>query len=159
MSSSNYNSNVKNDKEQLLEKLDINNNIQESGNYNEKHLENINEDLSSTYSQKLKKEKIGLLVAAISVFFGSCGLIYTKIIQKVYPEDFRTIQFLFLRSFTVFFFAIFHFSFSYKKGENNEFKGYSRKKMVFFKNKCKFFWCSMHNNNFMVFKSFNSNNY
>ena len=107
MSTSDFNSNIKNDKEQLLEKLDINN-TQESKNYNETKLEIINEALSSTYSQKVKREKLGILVFALSVFFGACGLIYTKIIQKVYPDDFRTIQFLFLRSFTVFFFAIFH---------------------------------------------------
>ena len=97
----------KNDKEKLLEKLDINNS-QEVSNYIERQSPNIIEDGSSTISEKYKKEKLGLFVSALSVLFGSCGSIYTKIIQKAYPEDFRTVQFLFLRSFTVYFFALFH---------------------------------------------------
>ena len=49
-----------------------------------------------------------MFIAAISVLINSCQQIYTKIIQKTYPEDFRTVQFLFLRSFTLFFLALLH---------------------------------------------------
>lgn len=102
------NNNDKNDKQIFLEKL-ITNNSQKNPNYiNEQQSQNIIQESLSTTSQKMKNEKFGLLVSAISVLFGSCGQIYTKIIQRTYPEDFRTVQFLFLRCFTVFFFAIFH---------------------------------------------------
>ena len=102
------NDDKKNDKEKFLEKL-VDDNSQKNSNYKKEHqFPNDIQETSSTYSQKLKKEKLGLLVSALSVLFGSCGSIYTKIIQKTYPEDFRTVQFLFLRSFTVFFFALFH---------------------------------------------------
>ena len=97
--------NDKNCKEKFLDNLKS----QEIRNFNEiQNSPEIKDDASSTISEKLKKEKIGMLVSAISVLFGSCGQIYTKIIQKTFPNDFRTVQFLFLRSFTIFFFAIFH---------------------------------------------------
>ena len=78
-----------------------------------------------------------MIIAAVSVFFGSWGIIYTKIIQKTYPEDFKTVQFLFLRSFTLFFFCI--NAFIYPKRKNNEFKRYPRKKMVFLRTNANFF--------------------
>ena len=87
------NINDKTDKEKFLEKIDINNNdalIEPS-------------DSSTNFFEKLEKEKYGMILAAISVFFGACGTIYTKIIQKSYPDEFKTVQFLFLRSFTIFF--------------------------------------------------------
>ena len=74
-------------------------------------LKSIKEDIhyfSLNYLAKINNEKYGMILAVISVFFGACGAIYTKIIQKSYPDDFKTVQFLFLRSFTIFFFAIFH---------------------------------------------------
>jgi drug/metabolite transporter (DMT)-like permease len=95
-----YNSNItdKNIKENFLEKQENNN--------NENLIEKI-EIVTNTYP-KIENEKYGMLIAALSVLIGSCQQIYTKIIQKTFPEDFRTVQFLFLRSFTLFFLAIFH---------------------------------------------------
>ena len=96
--------NDKNCKEKFLDNLKS----QEIRNFNEiQKSPDIKDDASSTMSEKLKKEKIGMLVSGISVLFGSCGQIYTKIIQKTYPDDFRTVQFLFLRSFTIFFLQYF----------------------------------------------------
>ena len=98
--------NDKNCKEKFLDNLKS----QEIRNFNEiQNSPEIKDDVSSTISEKLKKEKIGMLVSAISVLFGSCGQIYTKIIQKTFPNDFRTVQFLFLRSFTIFFFCYISF--------------------------------------------------
>jgi drug/metabolite transporter (DMT)-like permease len=95
-----YNSNIndKNIKEKFLENQEINN--------NENLIEKF-EIVSNEYS-KIEKEKYGMLIAALSVLINSCQQIYTKIIQKAFPDDFRTVQFLFLRSFTLFFLAIFH---------------------------------------------------
>ena len=101
------NINLNNNKQKLLEILS-DNNPQENNNYNKKEIININLDSSSNSSEIIKKEKYGLFISALSVLFNSCGAIYTKIIQKNYPDDFKTVQFLFLRSFTVFFLAIFH---------------------------------------------------
>ena len=95
-----YNSNIndKNIKEKFLENQENNN--------NENLIEKF-EIVSNEYS-KIEKEKYGMLIAALSVLINSCQQIYTKIIQKAFPDDFRTVQFLFLRSFTLFFLAIFH---------------------------------------------------
>ena len=90
--------NEKNDKEKFLEEIDNNKN---------RKLSEVSHS-STNYLAKINNEKYGMTLAAISVFFGACGTIYTKIIQKAYPDDFKTVQFLFLRSFTIFFFAIFH---------------------------------------------------
>ena len=90
--------NEKNDKEKFLEEIDNNKN---------RKLSEVSHS-STNYLAKINNEKYGMILAAISVFFGACGTIYTKIIQKAYPDDFKTVQFLFLRSFTIFFFAIFH---------------------------------------------------
>ena len=90
-----YNSNIndKNIKEKFLENQENNN--------NENLIEKF-EIVSNEYS-KIEKEKYGMLIAALSVLINSCQQIYTKIIQKAFPDDFRTVQFLFLRSFTLFF--------------------------------------------------------
>ena len=79
--SSNSNTNDTNDKEKFLEKQNINNFL-ENGDFNTEQQLTNNQDSSSTLSQKYKKEKLGLLVSAISVLFGSSGQIYTKIIQS-----------------------------------------------------------------------------
>ena len=94
----NSNINEKSDKKKFLENIEDNNNKEIIN-----HLKNID----IIYS-KVESQKYGMIIAAVSVFFGSWGIIYTKIIQKTYPEDFKTVQFLFLRSFTLFFFALMH---------------------------------------------------
>ena len=95
-----YNSNIndKNIKEKFLENQENNNNENLTSKF----------DITSSNYSKLEKEKYGMLIAAISVLINSCQQIYTKIIQKNFPEDFRTVQFLFLRSFTLFFLALIH---------------------------------------------------
>ena len=121
------NINDKTDKEKFLEKIDNNNNdalIEPS-------------DSSTNFFEKLEKEKYGMILAAISVFFGACGTIYTKIIQKSYPDEFKTVQFLFLRSFTIFFFAIFH---SYIRQEKiMKLKDIPEKKWFFLRTNANFF--------------------
>ena len=119
--------NDKNDKEKFLDEIDNNKNdalIAQS-------------DSSTNFFVKLQKEKYGMILAAISVFFGACGTIYTKIIQKAYPDDFKTVQFLFLRSFTIFFFAIFH---SYIRQEKiMKLKDIPEKKWFFLRTNANFF--------------------
>ena len=124
-----YNSNIndKNIKENFLEKQENNN--------NENLIEKI-EIVTNTYP-KIENEKYGMLIAALSVLIGSCQQIYTKIIQKTFPEDFRTVQFLFLRSFTLFFLAIFH---SYiKKEKIMRLRDIPSKKWFFMRTNANFF--------------------
>ena len=54
------------------------------------------------------EEKLGMLCSLISNFFMAFGTFWTKVVQYNYPEDFKTIQFLFLRSISIIFFALFH---------------------------------------------------
>ena len=126
--------NDKNCKEEFL------NNLKSQENNNPNEVQNtldIKDDVSSTLSEKIKKEKFGLFISGISVLFGSCGQIYTKIIQKTFPDDFRTVQFLFLRSFTIFFFALFH---SYIRGEKiMHLRDIPEKKWFFMRTNANFF--------------------
>ena len=134
--SSNSNNNNLNEEIKLLNNHDTNNSLENDDYNKEKQLIN-NQDSSSKFSQKYKKKKIGLLVLAISVLFGSSGQIYTKIIQKTYPDDFKTIQLLFIRSFTVFFFAIFHSHMRNEKIMN--LRDIPEKKWFFFRTSANFF--------------------
>ena len=95
-----YNSNIngKNIKERFLEN--------QENNKNENIIEKA--EITANLHSKLEKENYGMLIAALSVLINSCQQIYTKIIQKTFPEDFRTVQFLFLRSFTLFSLALLH---------------------------------------------------
>ena len=54
------------------------------------------------------QEKLGMICSIISNFFIAFGTFWTKIVQINYPNDFKTIQFLFLRSISIIFFALFH---------------------------------------------------
>ena len=54
------------------------------------------------------EENLGMVFSIISNFFIAFGTFWTKIVQINYPYDFKTIQFLFLRSISIIFFALFH---------------------------------------------------
>ena len=54
------------------------------------------------------EENLGMVFSIISNFFIAFGTFWTKIVQINYPNDFKTIQFLFLRSISIIFFALFH---------------------------------------------------
>ena len=139
--SSYQNFNDKTDKEKFLEKQD-NTFTEINIDKNEQieiERENINNHLriSANFYENSRNENYGLGIAAISTFFGACGSIYTKIIQRTYPQDFRTVQFLLLRSFTIFFFANFH---SYiKKEEIMKLKDIPEKMWFFLRTSANFF--------------------
>lgn len=56
---------------------------------------------SETSSQNIKNDYLGMFFACIAVFCRAFGQCFTKLIQKTYPNDFRTVPFLFLRSFMI----------------------------------------------------------
>ena len=96
-----------NPKEKLLQKLDLQNN---DSNIN---ISNISNDTPHNENLTLKtqisnEENLGMICSFISNFFIAFGTFWTKIVQINYPNDFKTIQFLFLRSVSIIFFALFH---------------------------------------------------
>ena len=83
-------------------------------NDKEKFLSSIeNEENKNSYIRKssisslmsigtLKKNEIhGIILSCMAYFCVAFGVFYTKLVQKTYPNDFRSIQFLFLRSFCI----------------------------------------------------------
>ena len=83
-------------------------------NDKEKFLSSIeNEENKNSYIRKssisslmsigtLKKNEIhGIILSCLAYFCVAFGVFYTKLVQKTYPNDFHSIQFLFLRSFCI----------------------------------------------------------
>ena len=56
----------------------------------------------------LSRERWGMLIALISTFFMSLNCFYAKVILKAYPEDFDSIEFLFVRGFAIIIFGLIH---------------------------------------------------
>ena len=75
------NINDKTDKEKFLEKIDNNN--------NDALIEP--RDSSTNFFEKLEKEKYGMILAAISVFFGACGTIYCIPLSRLYKNNTKII--------------------------------------------------------------------
>ena len=98
---------MENSKEEFLQKMDS---INEELNPNS--ITTINKDQSNeelTYKTQIpNQENLGMICSIISNFFIAFGTFWTKIVQIYYPNDFKTIQFLFLRSISIIFFALFH---------------------------------------------------
>ena len=103
-------------KEEFLQKMTQNeksNNIT-TNNYNSSfngitiNKDNNSEKNLMTKTQIPNEENLGMLCSLISNFFIAFGTFWTKVVQYNYPEDFKTIQFLFLRSISIIFFALFH---------------------------------------------------
>ena len=89
-------------------------NIEQNNNSNDIKSKNnllITDQLQNNLINKTQipnEENLGMLCSLISNFFIAFGTFWTKIVQINYPEDFKTIQFLFLRSISIIFFALFH---------------------------------------------------
>ena len=96
-----------NNKERFLQKMEQinnnNNNFELMTNNNERQEKNL-----TTKTQIPNEENLGMICSVISNFFIAFGTFWTKVVQYNYPEDFKTIQFLFLRSISIIFFALFH---------------------------------------------------
>ncbi len=102
-------------KEQFLQEMnqkeisnDVTINHKNSSSINEFINNDYNEQDLTTKTQIPNEENLGMLFSLISNFFIAFGTFWTKIVQYNYPQDFKTIQFLFLRSISIIFFALFH---------------------------------------------------
>jgi len=98
-------------KEEFLNKMGQNNistNINNNRNNQLLINDNKSEKSLTTKTQIPNEENLGMICSLISNFFIAFGTFWTKIVQINYPEDFKTIQFLFLRSISIIFFALFH---------------------------------------------------
>ena len=85
---------MENDKEKFLSSIE---------NEENKNLYIRKSSISSLMSiGTLKKKEIhGIILSCLAYFCVAFGVFYTKLVQKTYPNDFRSIQFLFLRSFCI----------------------------------------------------------
>jgi drug/metabolite transporter (DMT)-like permease len=97
---------MENPKEKFLQKIDAENN-EINSNQNIIRKGSNNENLTFK-TQIPNEENLGMIFSVISNFFIAFGTFWTKIVQINYPNDFKTIQFLFLRSISIIFFALFH---------------------------------------------------
>ena len=98
-------------KEEFLNKIgqnSVSSNINNNGNNQLIINDNKSEKNLTTKTQIPNEENLGMICSLISNFFIAFGTFWTKIVQINYPEDFKTIQFLFLRSISIIFFALFH---------------------------------------------------
>ena len=104
--------------------MDYNNNLQ-IPNQKEAFLnkQNKNEDITAEiYSvstmnstKRLSRERLGMFLALIATFFLSLNCFYAKVILKTYPEDFDSIEFLFMRGMSIIIYGIFQTFYSKQK--------------------------------------------
>ena len=97
---------------------------------------------SSNYSVRVRNEYIGYIFGTIGIFFQAFGTFYTKIMQRVYPDDFHTIQFLLIRALMLLCLAFFHSYYTQHKIEK------------FFDLKQKFWFFIRTNVNFFAVSTF-----
>ena len=97
--------------------MDYDNNLQISNPKEEflrkqKKSEDITAEIYSVSTmnttKRLSREKFGMFLALIGTFFLSLNCFYAKVILKTYPEDFDSIEFLFMRGLSIIFYGIFH---------------------------------------------------
>ena len=80
----------------------------------EKHKESydITKEIYSVSSmnsvKRLSRERWGMLLGLIATFFLSLNCFYAKVIIKTYPEDFDSIEFLFMRGLSIVIYGIIH---------------------------------------------------
>ena len=97
---------MENPKEKFLQKIDAENN---EINSNQNIIRKGSDNENLTFKTQIpNEENLGMIFSIISNFFIAFGTFWTKIVQINYPNDFKTIQFLFLRSISIIFFALFH---------------------------------------------------
>ena len=94
-----------NQKEEFLQKIEKENN--DTINQNNNNIKfNSSNNILIVKAQISGEENLGMIFSIISNFFIAFGTFWTKIVQINYPNDFKTIQFLFLRSISIIFFAL-----------------------------------------------------
>ena len=77
-----------------------------------KNIESITAEITSvktiTSSMRIAREKTGMILSFISTFFLSLNCFYAKIILRAYPNDFDSIEFLFMRGLSIVIYGILH---------------------------------------------------
>ena len=58
--------------------------------------------------KRLSRERYGMLLGLIGTFFLSLNCFYAKVILKTYPNDFDSIEFLFMRGLSIVIYGIIH---------------------------------------------------
>ena len=58
--------------------------------------------------KRLSRERMGMFLGLIATFFLSLNCFYAKVILKTYPNDFDSIEFLFMRGLSIVIYGIFH---------------------------------------------------
>lgn len=58
-------------------------------------------------TKRLSRERFGMFLALIATFFLSLNCFYAKVILKTYPNDFDSIEFLFMRGLSIIIYGIF----------------------------------------------------
>ena len=104
--------------------MDYNNNLQ-IPNKKEEFLknQNKNEDITvEIYSistmnstKRFEREKLGMFLALIATFFLSLNCFYAKVILRTFPNDFDSIEFLFMRGLSIIIYGIFQTYYSKQK--------------------------------------------
>ena len=104
--------------------MDYNNNLQ-IPNQKESFLknQNKNEDITAEiYSvstmnstKRLSRERFGMFLALIATFFLSLNCFYAKVILRTYPNDFDSIEFLFMRGLSIILYGTFQTFYSKQK--------------------------------------------
>ena len=57
---------------------------------------------------RLSRERWGMLLGLVGTFFLSLNCFYAKVILKAYPEDFDSVEFLFMRGLSIVIFGVIH---------------------------------------------------
>ena len=64
---------------------------------------------------RLTRERWGMLLGLIGTFFLSLNCFYAKVILKSYPEDFDSVEFLFMRGLSIVLFGVIHTFYYHQK--------------------------------------------
>ena len=85
----------------------------------EENIESITAEIVSvasiTSTMRVSREKTGMLLAFIATFFLSLNCFYAKVILKAYPEDFDSVEFLFMRGLSIVLFGVIHTYYYHQK--------------------------------------------
>ena len=87
--------------------------ISKEKEFNQKeNIESITAEIVSvttiTSSMRVAREKTGMFLSFIATFFLSLNCFYAKIILRAYPNDFDSIEFLFMRGLSIVIYGILH---------------------------------------------------
>ena len=58
--------------------------------------------------KRLSRERLGMVLGLVGTFFLSLNCFYAKVILRTYPNDFDSIEFLFMRGLSIVFYGVIH---------------------------------------------------